>query len=58
VTPGRGTNTAALSRKRKLSDRGRGLTEPADVQIERDIARKVGNSKKVMIGQTRRFGQV
>ena len=46
------------SRKRKLGGRGRGPVEPADVWIGREIAGKVGNSKKVMIGQTRRFGQV
>jgi hypothetical protein len=55
---GHETNTAALSHKQELSGRGRGLAEPADVRIEREIAGKVGNSKKVMIGQTRQFGQV
>ena len=59
MTAGRGTNIAAMeSHKRKLSGRGRGPVEPADVQIGRDIVGKVGNSKKAMIGQTRRFGQV
>ena len=59
MTAGCGTNTAAMeSRKRKLSDQGRGPTEPADVRIGREIAGKVGNSTKVVIGQTRRFGQV
>ena len=57
VTAGRGTSTAAMeSRKRKLGGRGRGPVEPADVWIGREIAGKVGNSKKVMIRQTRRFG--
>ena len=32
--------------------------EPTDMQIGREIAGKVSNSKKVMIGQTRRFGKV
>ena len=51
VMAGPGMNTAAMeSRKRKLSDQGRGPTEPADVRIGREIAGKVGNSKKVMIG--------
>ena len=55
----RGTNIVAMeSRKRKLSGRGRGPAEPVDTRIGREIAGKVGNSKKVMIGQTRRFGQV
>ena len=50
MTVEHGTNTAVMeSRKQKLSGRGRGLTEPADVRIEREIAGKVGNSKKVMI---------
>ena len=54
VTAGRGTSTAAMeSRKRKLGGRGRGPVEPADVRIGREIAGKVGKSKKVMIGQTR-----
>ena len=34
------------------------LVEPADVRIGREIAGKVGNSKKVMIRQTHQFGQV
>ena len=59
MTAGRGTNTVAMeSQKRKLSSWGCGPAEPANVQIGREIAGKVGNSKKVMIGQTRRFGQV
>ena len=59
MTVEHGTNTAVMeSRKQKLSGRGRGLTEPADVRIEREIAGKVGNSKEVVIGQTHRFGQV
>jgi hypothetical protein len=59
VTVGRGTNTAAMvSHKRKLSGRGHVLAEPTDMQIGREIAGKLGNSKKVMIGQTHRFGQV
>jgi len=54
VMAGRETSMAAMeSRKRKLSGRGRGPVEPADVRIGREIAGKVGNSKKVMIGQTR-----
>ena len=51
---GRGANTATLeSCKRKCDSQGRGLTEPADVRIGREIAGKVGNSKKVVIEQTR-----
>jgi hypothetical protein len=51
MTAGREMSMAAMeSHKRKLSGRGRGLVEPADVRIGREI---VGNSKKVMIGQTR-----
>jgi hypothetical protein len=46
------------SHKRKLSGQGRGLVEPADMRIGREIVGKLGNSKKVMIKQTRRFGQV
>ena len=55
----RGANTTALeSRKRKHGGRGRGISEPADIRIGREITGKVGNSKKVVTGQTRRFGQV
>jgi hypothetical protein len=46
------------SHKRKLDGRGRSFTEPADVRIGREIAGKVGNRKKIVIGQTHRFGQV
>jgi hypothetical protein len=47
---GHGTNTTAMeSQKQKLNDRGRGPAEPADVRIGREIAGKVGNSKKVVI---------
>ena len=53
------SGTAAMeSRKQKLSGRGRGLAEPADVRLGREIVGKVGNSKKVVLGQTRRFSQV
>jgi hypothetical protein len=59
MTAGREMSMAAMeSHKRKLSGRGRGLVEPADVRIGREIVGKVGNSKKVMIRQTHRFGQV
>jgi hypothetical protein len=59
ATTGRGTKATAMeSRKQKLGGRGRSLAEPANVQIGREIAGKVGNSKKIVIGQTRRFGQV
>ena len=51
VMDGCGANNAVMeSHKRKLSGRGRGLIEPADVWIGREIAGKVGNSKKVVIG--------
>jgi hypothetical protein len=54
MTAGRGMNTTAMeSRKQKPSGRGCGPAEPANVQVGREIAGKVGNSKKVMIGQTR-----
>ena len=46
------------SRKQKLSGRGQGPVEPADVRFGREIAGKVGNSKKLVLGQTRHFGQV
>ena len=56
---GRGMNIVAMeSRKQKLSGRGHGPTEPINMRIGKEIAGKVGNSKKVMIGQTHRFGQV
>lgn len=46
----RGANTVVLeSCKRKRSDRGWGLAESADIQIGREIAGKVGNSKRVVI---------
>lgn len=32
--------------------------EPADVRIGMEVAGAVGNRKKVVIGKTRRFGQV
>jgi hypothetical protein len=38
------------SRKQKLGGQGRFIAELADVRIGREIAGKVGNSKKVMIG--------
>ena len=48
---GGGMNTAAMeSCKRKLSGRGCAPAEPTDVRIGREIAGKVGNSKKVVIG--------
>ena len=37
---------------------GRGTAEPTGIRIGREIAGKVGNSKKVVIRQTRRFSQV
>jgi hypothetical protein len=47
-------NTTALeSRKRQRVGRGHDFTEPADVHIGREVA-----GKKVVIGQTHRFGQV
>ena len=50
MTAEREANTTAMeSRNRKLGGRGRGFIEPADVRIEREIAGKVGNSKKIMI---------
>ncbi|XP_066333146.1 uncharacterized protein [Miscanthus floridulus] len=56
---GRGAGTATLeSCKRKRGGRGWGIVESADIHIGREIAGKMGNSKKVVIGQTRRFGQV
>ena len=59
VTTGRGAKNAAMeSHKRKLRGRGHAHAEPADVRIGREITGKVGNSKKVMIGQTRQFVQV
>ena len=43
-------NTVALeSRKRKCGGRGRGAAETADIRIGREIAGKVGNSKRVVI---------
>jgi hypothetical protein len=54
-----GVNIAVMeSRKRKLGGRSRGFAEPADVRIGTEIAGKVGNSKKIMIGPAHRFGQV
>ena len=51
VMTGHGANTTAMeSPKQKLSGRGRSVIEPTNVQIRREIAGKVGNSKKVMIG--------
>ena len=48
---GHGMYTATLeSRKQKLSGQGHGPLEPADVRIGREIAGKVGNSQKVLIG--------
>ena len=44
--------------KWKLNGRGRGPTEPTNVYLRREIAGKVGNSKKLVLGQTRHFGQV
>ena len=59
VTAGCGANTATLeSRNQKCGCRGHCAAELADVCIGREMASKLGNSKKVMIGQTRRFGQV
>ena len=51
VTAGRGASTATLeSRKRKRGGRGWGIAEPVDIRIEREIAGKISNSKKVVIG--------
>jgi hypothetical protein len=59
MTAGRVTSTAALeSQKRKAESLGRGLKEPADVIFGREIAGKVGKSKKVVIGKTCHFSQV
>lgn len=59
VMAGRGANTATLeSRKRKCGWRGQGAAEPTDVRIGREMASKLGNNKKVVIEQTRLFGQV
>ena len=47
MTARRGASIAAMeSHKRKLSGRGRGPAELADVWIGRKIAGKVGNTKK------------
>ena len=43
VIAGHGANTSALeSHKQKHSERGRGISEPADIRIDREIASKVG----------------
>ena len=58
VTAGHGASTAALeSCKRNHGGRGRDTAEPTDICIGREIASKVGNNKKVVIRQARRFGQ-
>jgi hypothetical protein len=46
------------SRKWKARGRGGGPSEPSDVAFGRSMVGKVGNSKKVVLGETRRFGQV
>ena len=59
MTAGRVLGTATIeSHKRKLNGRGQGLAEPADVRLGREIVGKVGNSKKVVLEQTRHFSQV
>ena len=59
MTAGHGANTATLeSCKWKHGGRGWGISEPTDIHIGHEIAGKVGNNKKVVIGQTRCFGQV
>jgi len=56
MTAGRVLGTATIeSHKRKLNGRGQGLAEPADVHLRREIAGKVGNSKNVVLRQTRAF---
>lgn len=56
---GHGVNTAMLeSWKQKHGGQGRGAAEPTNVCIGREMAGKVGNNKKVVIGQTHHFGQV
>jgi hypothetical protein len=46
------------SQKRKAGRHGGGPSEPSDVAFGRWIAGKVDNSKKVVLGETLRFGQV
>ena len=48
----RASGTVAMeSHKQKLNGRGRGLVEPTDVRLEREIAGKVGNNKKWCSGR-------
>ena len=51
VMAGHGTSTTALEmRKRKHGGCGRGFIELANIQIGREVAGKVGNSKMVVLG--------